>query len=253
MESTRRKRLALSAFVICGAVQVSLAQDRERLALEIEGAAVWQSRNDVQIPNETGTRFSLIDAIGKGPYAAFRVEAAFDVTDRHGFRVIAAPLSFEDTGFLGEQVFFAGGTFDSGVATLANYKFSSYRFTYRYRLYSGATWRWKIGFTGFIRDARIALRQGDTITEDTDVGFVPLAHLRGEARLSSSWSFLLDFEGLGASQGRAFDIAAKLGYRVTDRWGLGFGYRTIEGGADVESVYNFAWLHFVVGSLRYNF
>ncbi len=253
MKLMRWNCLALSAFVICGAVRTSLAQDRERLALEIEGAAVWQSRNDVQIPNETGTRFSLIDVTRKGPYGAFRVEAAFDLTDRHGFRVIAAPLSFEDTGFLNEQVLFAGGIFDSGVATTASYKFSSYRFTYRYRFYEGATWRWKIGFTGFIRDARIALRQGTTLAEDTDVGFVPLAHLRGEARLSSNWRFLLDFEGLGASQGRAFDVAAKLGYKISDRWGLGFGYRTIEGGADVESVYNFAWLHFVVGSLRYNF
>ncbi len=253
MKLMRWNCLALTALVSCGAVHMSLAQDRERLALEIEGAAVWQSRNDVQIPNETGTRFSLINVVSKGPYGAFRVEAAFDLTDRHGFRFIAAPLSIEDTGFLDKQVLFAGGTFDSGVATTTSYKFSSYRLTYRYRFYNGTTWRWKIGFTGFVRDARIALRQGDTFAEDTDVGFVPLAHLRGEARLSDKWGFLLDFEGLGASQGRAFDVAAKLSYKITDRWGLGFGYRTIEGGADVKSVYNFAWLHFAVGSLRYSF
>ena len=30
-------------------------------------------------------------------------------------------------------------------------------------------------------------------------------------------------------------------------------YRTIEGGADVERVYNFAWLHFAVASLRLRF
>jgi len=42
-------------------------------------------------------------------------------------------------------------------------------------------------------------------------------------------------------------------YRFADRWELAFGYRTIEGGADVEQVYNFAWLHFGVGSLRVAF
>jgi hypothetical protein len=63
----------------------------------------------------------------------------------------------------------------------------------------------------------------------------------------------LDFEGLGASQGRAFDIATKLGYAISDRWEIAFGYRTIEGGADVEQVYIFAWLHFAVGSIRLRF
>ena len=108
-------------------------------------------------------------------------------------------------------------------------------------------------FTAFIRDARIALRQNDTFAEDTDVGFVPLAYLGGQARLSDKWRFLLDFEGLGASQGRAFDVAAKLGYAFSDRWEMAFGYRTIEGGADVEQVYNFAWLHFAVASIRVRF
>jgi len=151
---------------------------------------------------------------------------------------------------LGKEVFFAGEVFDPTASTDATYKFSSYRFTYRYRFYNGDTWRWKIGFTGFVRDARIALRQGNTFAEDTDVGFVPLVHLKGEARLSDSWRFNLDFEGLGASQGRAFDIVAKMGYALSDNWELGFGYRTIEGGADVERVYNFAWLHFAVASIR---
>jgi hypothetical protein len=38
-----------------------------------------------------------------------------------------------------------------------------------------------------------------------------------------------------------------------ERWELAFGYRTIEGGADVEEVYTFAWLHFAVGSVRFRF
>jgi hypothetical protein len=31
------------------------------------------------------------------------------------------------------------------------------------------------------------------------------------------------------------------------------GYRTLEGGADVVSVYNFAWLHYAVVSASYRF
>jgi len=55
------------------------ARDMERFALEIEGGPFWQARNDIRLPNETGTEFSLVDGIGAGPYGAFRVEAAFDL------------------------------------------------------------------------------------------------------------------------------------------------------------------------------
>jgi len=253
MGTIRLSRLAILAFVACAGLNDAAAQERERLAVEVEGGALWQSRNDVRIPNETGTLFSLVDVAGNGPYGVFRAEAAFDVNDRHGFRVVVAPLAIDKVGTFGEPVLFAGETFDPGLATRANYKFSSYRVTYRYRFFDGQTWRWRVGFTGFVRDARIALRQGDRFAEDTDVGFVPLLHVSGDARVSSRVRFLLDVDGLAAPQGRAFDVAAKLGFSLSDRWELAFGYRTIEGGADVEEVYNFAWLHFAVGSLRVRF
>ena len=253
MPMKRLSWLAVLTLLAIGSASDAAAQESERAAVEVEGGIFWQSRNDVRIPNETGTPFSLVDVAGNGPYGAFRVEAAFDVNDRHGFRVVVAPLAIEDGGTLDGPVLFAGEVFDPGLATTANYQFSSYRVTYRYRFYRGQRWRWKIGFTGFVRDARIALRQGDRFAEDTDVGFVPLLHLSGDARLSDRLRFMLDLDGLAAPQGRAFDVAAKLGYSLSDRWELAFGYRTIEGGADVEEVYNFAWLHFAVGSLRVRF
>ena len=229
------------------------AQEKEPLALELEGSLVWQNRNDVRIPNDdTGTEFSLVDVVGTGPYGAFRVEVDFDVAEKHGFRVVLAPLEIEDTGVLSEPVSFAGESFAPG-AVEASYQFSSYRFTYRYRFYNGERWRWKVGFTGFVRDARIALQQDTTAAEDTDIGFVPLAYLQGRARLGDRWRFLLDFDGLGASQGRAFDVSAKFAYAMSEHWEIAFGYRTIEGGADVDDVFNFAWLNFAVASIRYSF
>ena len=36
------------------------AASQSRLIVELEGGPVWQSRNDVQVPNDdTGTRFAL--------------------------------------------------------------------------------------------------------------------------------------------------------------------------------------------------
>lgn len=65
--------------------------------------------------------------------------------------------------------------------------------------------------------------------------------------------FILDFDGLAASRGRAFDIASQLAYPVSDRIDISVGYRVIEGGADVEQVYNFAWFDSLIGSMRFKF
>jgi hypothetical protein len=253
MSGSRIKLSVAWPLVLVGLAAPALCQGRDRPWLEIEGGAVWQSRNDIRIPNETGTEFSLVDVVGQGPYGVLRAELNLDVAERHGFRLVFAPLSIEDDGQLAEPVSFAGETFAPDTATDAVFKFSSYRLTYRFRFHDGKTWRFKVGLTGFVRDARVALTQGERFAEDTNVGFVPLLHVDGEARLSERLRLRLDFDGLAASQGRAFDVAAKLGYAVSDRLELTLGYRTIEGGADVEDVYSFAWLHFAVASLRVRF
>ncbi len=106
--------------------------------LEVEGGPVWQSRNNVQIPNDpAGTRFSLVDAIGSGPWPAARIYATWNINN-------------------------------------ASYQFNSWRATYRYRFHEGDDWRWWIGFTAKVRDAKIRLAQGIEVAEKPDVGFVPL-------------------------------------------------------------------------------
>jgi hypothetical protein len=246
-------RVAFAVVLGVGAVSPAAGQSGERLTVEVEGGPVWQTRNDVRVPNPGGTEFSLVDTIGHGPAAAFRVDVGFDPWEKHGFRVVLAPLEIEGQGRFDEPVSFAGAVFAPGLPTDATYQFSSYRFTYRYRFFKGSTWTWKGGLTAFVRDARIALEQGGRSAEDTDVGVVPLLYVGGEARWPSGWQLRLDVEGSAASQGRAFDVSAKLGYALNERWDVSLGYRTIEGGADVEQVYNFAWLHFAVVSVRFRY
>ena len=250
---TKKYFLKLLLLSYLGLVGTAFAQTEERFEVGLEAGLLWQNRNDVRVPNATGTQFSLPDVIGNGPYGVFRAEADLKINEKHGFRLVFAPLQVTDTGTLPTEVSFAGETFLPNVDTEANYKFSSYRITYRYQFYDGATWRWRVGATGFIRDARIALSQDGRFAEDTDLGFVPLIYLQGMARIGRDWRFLFDFDGLAASQGRAFDITAQLGYSVSEKVGVGFGYRAIEGGADVDQVYNLAWFNALVGSVRLRF
>ena len=64
----------------------------------------------------------------------------------------------------------------------------------------------------------------------------------------------LDLDGLFAPQGRAIDLALFV-ERKLEAQGYSFlgGYRTVEGGADNDQVYNFAWLHYLTLGLRKEF
>lgn len=61
----------------------------------------------------------------------------------------------------------------------------------------------------------------------------------------------LDADALAGGPGRAVDASLKLTYDLNENWGLRAGYRTVEGGADVDSVYNFAWLNYGVISIAW--
>jgi long-subunit fatty acid transport protein len=49
------------------------------------------------------------------------------------------------------------------------------------------------------------------------------------------------------------DVALAVSYRLNDRIALRAGYRILEGGADVEEVYNFALVHFLSFGVTYTF
>jgi hypothetical protein len=230
------------------------ATDDSRFVLELELGPAWQSRNTVQIPNtEAGTRFSLEELVGSGPWAAGRLYFTWNITPRHGLRVLAAPLSYTENGVSDRTIAFAGETFEPGHPTEATYQFNSWRVGYRWRFKDGERWTLWLGGTVKIRDARIALSQGEISSEDTDLGFVPLLAFAADYRLADRWSLSFDFEGLGGGPGRALDVAFKIGYDFDDRWGIRAGYRTVEGGVDIDDVYNFAWFQYAVVSGVFRF
>jgi hypothetical protein len=146
---------------------------------------------------------------------------------------------------------FAGATFAAGVPTEATYTFNSYRLSYRYLLRRGEkTWVW-VGGTAKVRDAVIALEQDGSSSRKDDLGFVPLVHVAGEWRFAPAWRLALDADGLAGGPGRAVDAALEVAYDLAERWTVQAGYRTVEGGADVDEVYTFAWLHYAVVSLAW--
>jgi hypothetical protein len=221
-------------------------------SMEVETGAAWFTRNDARIPGAGGTRFSANDLTGTGPVPAVRLEAK-GRKERHGWRLLYAPLSIEGTGMLAQPVSFAGSQFQAGVATRGQYRFDTYRFTYRYRLKDSPRDEWWVGFTGLVRDAEIALSQNGTLAKKHNIGFAPLLYLHGRRELAPTWNIIFDFDGLAAPQGRAFDAALKVNKQWSARWDASLGYRTLEGGSDSDTVYTFAWVHFLTASLGYRF
>jgi hypothetical protein len=222
----------------------------DRWIVELEAGPAWQSYNDVEIPNDgSATRFSLYDLGGAGPWPSGRLYVTWNMKERHGLRLLFAPLTIQGSGVPDDGITFAGTTYSPGLRTEATYTFNSYRLTYRYRWHVGERTTAWIGFTGKVRDAVIALEQDGITSEKTDLGFVPLLHLSAEWRLAPRWAVSLDADALAGGPGRAEDVAVKLGIDVNQALTIQAGYRMVEGGADVEEVYTFAWLHYAVVSL----
>jgi hypothetical protein len=163
--------------------------------------------------------------------------------------VLVAPFSLTETGTPESAIEFAGESYASGTPLQATYTFNSYRLTYRYLLHEGERSTAWGGVTAKVRDAEIALAQGAVSSRKEDFGFVPLLHLAGEWRFAPHWRLIADVDGLAGGPGRAVDATLKLGRDFDARWAVRAGYRMVEGGADVDEVYTFAWLHYATVSL----
>lgn len=239
-------RIALGLFILL-LTSISLPL-RAQLQISLESGLVFNQYNEVRVPNgagESGTLFSLRDDFGVVPPAAFlRVEAAYTFRAKHTVEIVAAPLQLNYRELLRADVAFAGEVF-SGAAVDGRYRFNTYRAAYRYRLVDRPRLRFDLGVSVLIRDARIALREGSREAEDTDLGAVPLLSFDLQYAPGERWRILLKGDALVGPQGRAEDIFAGLRLKILrERLWLKAGYRLIEGGADVDQVYNFAFFHF---------
>jgi hypothetical protein len=240
--------VASAACIALTAAQAQAAAPQERFSLDLEWGAAWQQRNEVQSPNDaTGTRFPLDRLTGRGPYAAPRLQLTWPLNPRDDLRLVAAPLRVKKDGTLASAVNYEGETFNAGV-TSATYRFDSYRLTWRRTFSESDDWTLKAGVTGKVRDAEITLRQGGTTASRGDLGFVPLLHLYAQRRITDHSRLIFDADGLASSRGRAFDLSLRYSHDLQPGIALFAGARLLDGGANNDSIYNFArFNYFTVG------
>ena len=221
--------------------------------IDLESGVVFTGYNNVRIPGDAGTLFSLKTDFDANPTAFIRLRAGYTIKSRHTISLLYAPLMVKSDGSTNKQIDFEGVTFPSNSFLDASYKFNSYRITYRYDMVKRPKFEFGLGFTVKIRDAEIALQSQGLSASKANVGFVPIINFRLHWKMNENIGILLDGDALAAKQGRAEDVLLAGTYKFSDHFLVRCGYRILEGGSDGNEVYNFALFHYASVGIIYTF
>jgi len=232
----------LTCFLL--SLSTNLTYVKGQASFDLETGAIATGYNDVRIPGDQGTLFSLKDDLISKTEFFFRLRVNYTIKNRHTFSLLYAPLETVSKGNVPYDILFEGETFPANIDLTGTYKFNSYRLTYRYEIVLKPKFEFGLGFTAKIRDAEISLASADISSVKTNVGFVPIINFRMLWKPYEKFGILLEGDALAAPQGRAEDVLIAATYRLSDRFGLKAGYRILEGGADNDEVYNFALFNY---------
>ena len=246
-------RILFSAilFVISLFSQTSLVE--AQAFIDLESGLVFTGNNNVRIPSNAVTLFSLKTDLNAKPSAFIRLRAGYAVKSRHTISLLYAPLMVKSDGTTKKQIDFDGVTFPSSSFLDASYKFNSYRITYRYEMVKKPRFEFGLGFTVKIRDAEIALQSQGLAASKVNVGFVPIINFRLHWKMNETIGILFEGDALAAKQGRAEDVLLAGTYKFSDHFLVRCGYRILEGGADGNEVYTFSLFHYASVGIVYTF
>lgn len=220
-------------------------------SLNFELGQAQNTFNQVRIDSESGTKFNLVHALESTSY--YRLNLIQTFKSGNGIRLLYAPLKFSGHKTFSHDINFNGVNFSAGDKIQAQYQFNSYRGTYFKELISKRNLLLRLGGTLKIRDAFIELKQEDRKKAKKNIGVVPLVYLYSKYKWDNNFLLTLDFDGLIAPQGRAFDVALSLGYFFSPVFQFDLGFRMLEGGVDNEKVYNFSQVNYYFTAVQFNF
>jgi hypothetical protein len=224
-----------------------------QININVEAGMVTTGYNDIRIPGDSGTLFSLNHDLNAESSVYFRLRGSYTFSSRHTISLLYAPLVVNSDGTTAKQISFSGTTFPLNTFVNASYKFNSYRLTYRYDFIKNSNTELGLGFTAKIRDAKIELKSQRLIGGKKNVGFVPIINFRLLWNFNDNLGLILEGDALAAPQGRAEDVRIAALYNISEHIGISAGYRILEGGADNDEVYSFALFHYASVGFSYTF
>ena len=238
--------ISLLILLICSVYTPVSAQ----FNFDLEGGLILgTSYNKVQIPSGSGTRVNLPEQLDLDRSAFYRIRAGYRIGNRHNISALFAPLTIHYRGALSQNTNFNNANFLPGQPLNVDYRFNSYRLTYRYDFFTNGKWRVGAGLTAKIRDADIRFKSEYADTHYDNLGFVPLINFYASWKPAYHWAVLLEGDALAAKQGRAEDIFGGIAYNFNNTIAIKLGYRILEGGADNDKIYNFNWINYASAGL----
>lgn len=217
-----------------------------------EFGSVKNTYNKVRISGEEGTLFNLANSLAQENFY-HRISFSHKFKNKHGLRLLYAPLRLTGDDVYSQNINFQGVQFNANQKVETEYQFNSYRATYFYQIIDEAAWTARVGLSAKVREAKVKLTQNNVSKFKKNSGVVPLLYFYSEYKFSTGFRAALDFDGLAAPQGRAFDVAIMGGYYFSPQFHANLGFRMLEGGVDNDTVYNFSQLNYLFTSLQINF
>lgn len=211
--------------------------------------------NTTKIPRDSGTEFDLPE----GVVESIRIYLSSIINRKHEIRLLFAPLEYSGNVTSNEDILFNGVKLLAGETFQTGYKFNSYRLSYLYHLNPNGKVRYRIGFTGKIRDAYTLVRKNGVTTSTekesrfSNIGFVPLLHLGVNIIIADRFNLDTELEGSWAPQGYALDFRSSINYQLTRNFDLGAGVGFLTGGADAGTVRTFSDILFGFVGVKFRF
>jgi hypothetical protein len=212
-----KKRTPFTAALILLISVCITASLNAQVSLDVETGFVSTGYNDVRIPGNEGTFFSLKNDLEPGTAFFYRIKLNYTFSSAHTLSLLYAPLTVKSEGILSKDINFAGKVFPANKDLSGSYKFNSYRLTYRYDFVKNRDLEFGLGFTAKIRDAGIALSTQEVSASKYNVGFVPIINFRLFWHSTEAFGLLLEGDALAAKQGRAVDVLLAASYKLSDR------------------------------------
>jgi opacity protein-like surface antigen len=233
---------------------LSFFSAKAQFKLDLEGGLVYGTNyNKIRIPASDGSLVNISNDLDVTATVFYRIRAGYTIANRHTISVLYAPLTVKYSGAFDRDVNFNNSIYSTGEDLRVDYKFNSYRITYRYDFIENRHWRVGAGLTAKIRDADVRFKSSANDTHYDNIGFVPLVNFYAAYRPAARWTAILEGDALASKYGRAEDIFLGASYNFTQNFGVKLGYRVVEGGADNDKIYNFTWINYASAGLLITF
>lgn len=202
----------------------------------------FAGHNDLRIPR-SADNLSLNKELKMNPRMDTRLAISGHIHPKHKLGFLIVPKNFYFKGRLSESILIDGNSISAGTHLKGNYRFSSYRPSYRYVIGKDALWIKSVGAAVNLSDCRVSIDNGDGKINRRTFALVPLLGLDIAIPIMEELSIVLEGEGTIPQLGKANDLYMGLEMLINHDLRLRAGYRYSALECDASKMYSSASFH----------